>query len=245
MKISLKAKLEELGIQIKDLTADIAQHMYVVIARLANLTYNKAVEMTNDRLHGTRQDYINALHLQEEGTGIFVVYLDPVANHLEEGYPPFAMLPKLAQGPKSKVSKEGHRYVRIPMRQKMSPINPQSTKQKDFAEALKSVVKSRRFKKVKEGVSPKTGKFTTIERLVDKDVPKHLKGLTRVREYKKEGDKKPASSAYFTFRTASEKQDPNSHWFHPGFRGANLWPDLEKWTEQELDKIVRDFFPSS
>jgi hypothetical protein len=70
----------------------------------------------------------------------------------------------------------------------------------------------------------------------------YLKGLTRVREYaSKEAKEKgapPVSSSYFTFRVASEKQDPAQRWRHPGFAGAKIWPELEKWAEFELEKII-------
>jgi hypothetical protein len=243
MKISLKAKLSSIGIDIKGITESIARDLYVGMANLARLTYNKAVEIASQRLHTTRQDYINALHLEEEAPGIFVVYLDPVMNHVEEGYPPFPMLPKLAQGPKSKVSKDGHRYVVIPLRQHTSPDKPTSGKSVDFAEALKEVVRERKWKKVKEGISPKSGKYTTVERVADqKGMPQHLRGLTRVREYGEKGAKRPISSAYYTFRTASEKQDPATHWYHPGYSGAKVFPDVFSWADSQLDIIVSEIF---
>ncbi len=241
MKLSLRAKLDDIGID--EIGEEIARDLQASVAELAQLTYNKAVEMTNERLHGTRQDYINALHMEEEGPGVYVVYLDPEMNHLEDGYPAFPMLPKLAQGPKSKISKDGHRYVVIPMRKTTAPVNPGSQKQLDMSVALKKLVAQRRMKKVREGVSPKTGKYTTVERLTsNKGVHPHLQNLVRVREYKTPESKRPMSSAYFTFRTASEKQDPTSSWFHPGYGGAQIFPDLERWAESQLENIISEFF---
>jgi hypothetical protein len=114
----------------------------------------------------------------------------------------------------------------------------------DYASDLKRFVKSREkdFKTVKEGVSPKTGRYTKVERLGGEGIPRHMKGLTRVREYKEAGAAKPTSSAYFTFRTASEKQDPQKHWFHPGKHGANIFRDLDQWTDQQMNTIIGQFF---
>lgn len=243
MKLSLKAKLDELGVDLKNMTEQIANDLNLAVAQLAQNTYNKAVEMTSSRLHGTRQQYINALNMKQESPGVYVVYLDPSVSHLEDGYARFEMLPKLAQGPKAKTAKDGHKYVVIPMQKTTSPVNPESPIQKHLAGELKDIIAKRRFQKVREGVSPKTGKYTTVERLTDKNVHYMLQNLVRIREYKSPGAKRPLSSAYFTFRTASEKQDANSRWVHPGFTGAKIFPDLAQWTEREMENIIREFFP--
>lgn len=240
---SIKAKAEQLGLDFAKLTDDLARDMVATVHQLAASTYNKAVELANQRLHGTRQDYINALHFGQESAGVWVVYLDPDANDLEDGYDSFQMLPKLAMGPKSKPLKDGSgRYVVIPMRQRMSPLNPSNPKQADLASRLKELSKMRKWEKVKEGVSGTTGKYTTVERMkAAKDDHPYLKGLTRIREYNKKGDKAPSSSAYFTYRTASTKQDASKHWVHPGFKGAQIFPELEKWVDFELENILVEF----
>lgn len=240
--LSLKVKLDELGFELQEVTDEIARDLVTAVHTLAASTYQKAVEMTAGRLNSTRQQYINALHMEQEGEGVWVVYLDPEANHLEEGYDAFPMLPKLAMGPKSKVAKDGSRYVVIPLRQRTSAVNPNNAKQADLAARLVSLSKMRKWEKVKAGVSQATGKYTTVERMKHaKDDHPYLKGLTRVREYKTPGAKEPMSSAYFTFRTASTKQDAQSHWFHPGFKGAQIFPEVEKWAEFQLEVIINEF----
>lgn len=243
MKLNIKAKIDQHGGNLENIKEELAKKTYMAIAKLAAMTYNKAVEFTNTRLKGRRLDYINALHLEEEAPGIFVVSLDESAHDIEKGQPPHPMLPWLAQGPKSKVGKDGHRYTIIPLRHSTTGA-PETAKppQKDYADALQALIKQRDFKTVKQGYSPKTGKYTTIERVTTKNTHPYLKGLTRVREYKTKDSKKPTSSAYFTFRTASEKQDPAKSWRHPGTRGAKIFPDLYKWADQQLDTIVREFF---
>lgn len=241
MEFSVKTKLKDIGVVVQNITESIAKNLYIQVANLARLTYNKAIEIASSKLHGTRQDYINALQLEEEAPGVFVVYLNPTANHLEEGYPRFPMLPRLAQGPKSKVAKDGHRYTIIPLKQTTSADVGQ--KSLEMVQDLRHVIKSRKFKTVRQGVNPKSGKYTTVERLLDDpDIPKHLRGLTRVREYSSKDAKRPLSSAYLTFRVASEKQDAAKHWVHPGFRGVHIFPELEKWVDVELDKIIADIF---
>lgn len=245
--ISVKAKLDELGIQLQGLGAEVVDGLVATAAKMSELAYNRAVEMTQDRLHSTRQQYIDALQLSQEGPGVFVVSLAEEAEKWEEGFPPFPMLPKLAQGPKSKVAKDGHRYTVIPLRQNvgeemMLPKTSGPGGAPDMVAAIKNIVDERKFKQVKAEQSKQTGKFTTVERYTGEIHPA-LKGLTRIREYKgADKDESPISSAYFIFRVASEKQDPNTHWKHPGFEGANIFPDLERWADEQLGQIVKEFF---
>lgn len=242
MDIYLKPKLDDLGVELETLGEEIAKDLVAAVAQTAQLTYNKAVEMSSERLNTTRQQYIDALNLEEEGEGIYTIYLEPEANHLEEGYPAFPMLPKLATGPASKVAKDGSRYTIIPIRQRTTTSESASPEKKDIVNKLNQLVADRKFKKVRTTVDQKTGKKTTVERLSGKAPHRHLQGLTRVREYASAESQKPTSSAYITFRVASTKQNPGQKWRHPGFEGANIFPDLERWADSEIDKIVQSIF---
>ena len=243
MQFSIKAKLDSAGVAIQGITESIAKSLYLAAANLARMTLNKAQELAGQKLHNTRLDYINALHMDETAPGIFVVYLDPKMNWVEDGTPQYNMLPKLAQGPKSKISKDGFRYSVIPLRQSTSSKGSESPKVQDYAADLRNVIKTQKFKTVRDNISPITGKRTTVERLIDSDpsIPKHLKGLTRVREFK-QGSGRPSSSAYLTFRVASERQDASKHWVHPPQRAAAIFKDLERFVDQQLDTIIADVF---
>lgn len=240
-EIKLQPRIEDLGITMEEVTEEVAGQLIQAVQQLEALTYNKAVEMTNQRLHTTRQQYIDALNLDDQGDGVYVVYLDDSAHHLDDGYPPFPMLPKLATGPKSKTSKDGHRYTIIPIRQMTQVPGHVSSKRRNLADQLKAVVQQREFKKIKTTVDKTTGRVRTVERLVGPAPHPHLKGLTRIREYDEEGGK-VKSSAYLTFRVASTKQDAGTKWRHPGFKGASIFPDLERWADTEMDRIVESIF---
>jgi len=244
MKLIVTVKMQEMQLEIEKLTADVLEQLKKILPRLSKTVYAKAVEMAGQRLHSTRDQYIDALHEENPSEDVYVVYLDPEADHLESGFPSFPMMPKLFMGPKAKISKSGRKYVVIPLRQTTSAINPSSVKQTDLAERLKAEVRTREFKTVKAGVSAKTGKYRTVERMIPgSNTPKNLQGLTRVREFK---DKDAAekghimSSSYFTFRVASENQDASKRWVHPGFPGAKIFPELEQWIEGELEQILVD-----
>lgn len=88
---------------------------------LAVETYAKAQEMASQRLNSTRQKYADSLSFDQAGDNHWVITLDGDAKYLEEGYPSFNQIEAgLARGPKSKVSKAGHRYVVIPFEHKQA-----------------------------------------------------------------------------------------------------------------------------
>ncbi len=244
MDIKVSVKLKELGQDMAQLSNEIRDGIMAVTAQLAQLTYNRAVEMTATRLHKTRQQYVDALHLVTESEGVFVVFLDAEADHLEDGYPPFPMLPKLATGPNSKPTKDGKgRYAIIPIRQDADVfVLDKSGDKQDLAIQMKRYIDEKKWKTVKEGKSPTTGKYTSVERYTGGAPHPYLQGLTRVREYANSKEEKPLSSAYITFRVASTKQDPNKMWRHPGFAGAQIFPDLERWADMEMTNVLKEFF---
>jgi hypothetical protein len=223
--IKVTAKMDDLGVSLKELTREIADQLTTATAQLARLTYNRAVELAGDRLNSTKQQYLDALKFEPDGEGVFVIYLEESANHLEEGYPPFPMLPKLVRGPKSKVAKDGHRYAIIPIRTRTNTASVQpSANSRSLAMKIKEVIDERKFKQTQAKKDRDTGKITTVEKYTG-DVPHpFLKGLTRVREYASAESTRPLSSAYLTFRVASEKQIGKGKWNHPGFKGANVFP---------------------
>lgn len=241
MRINIKAKISQMGLDPKKLSDDIMKDLRQALEQLSRLTYNKLVEIASQKLHSTRDQYINALKMGKEGDDVWVVVLMPEANHLEEGYGPFDMKYGLTHGPKSKVAKDGHRYAVIPLRHTTEAANPNNAKQLDLASRLKQVVQERKFKKIREGVSEKTGRYTTVEKLTDNDVHPYLRGMVRVREYAEKGATKPLSSAYFTFRVASEKQS-SSAWRHPGYAGISAFPEASRWAESQVEVILREFF---
>jgi len=247
MKLDLKVKLDELQIDMQNLAEETARDMVSMMASLAEQTYEKAKEMASQKLHTTAQQYINALDHGQEDENTWVVTLHKDAEHLEDGYPGFHMLPKLAQGPASKMGKDGHRYTVIPFKHTTAPANPGNSKQADLASRLKSEIKMRQFKQVRAGTSSKTGKYTTVERMVSgASTHPYLKGLVRVREYKSQEHAHqkgsgPISSSYYTFRIASEKQNPAEKWVHPGFVGVKIFPDVFQWAELELEQLIVDF----
>lgn len=243
-EIRISTKLEDLGIQLEEISREISDQLTLATAQLAQLTYNHAVSLATQRLDTTKQQYLDALKFETESEGVFVIYLEEPAEHLEKGYPPYPMIQKILNGgKKAKVSKEGYRYKVIPLRQRTDTAAVQpSSNAKSLALRIQEVIDNRKFKRVKSSVDQKTGKMTTVDRYTGSAAHPFLKGLTRVREYQSARHWEPSSSAYLTFRVVSEKQIGKGKWNHPGFQGANVFPDIERWADSQLDNILKDIF---
>jgi hypothetical protein len=117
MKISLVPDNagDALASEIASLTGSLQGGINGIVREVAEMTMHQAQALARSRLHSTKEAYERALHFTEVSDGIYSIILDPEFSYLEEGYPSFDMIQRgLARGAKSKVSKEGYRYVRIP-----------------------------------------------------------------------------------------------------------------------------------
>jgi len=147
----------------------------------------------------------------------------------------YDMKPGLLSGPKAKVSKDGSRYNIIPFQHKPSSkiqYGAGSRKQEQQNE-LRNVVKNYGLDKIIRGSRNKAlqGKVKTLKAL---GIHNNLQGLTKYQ--KKYG--KVTQSTYFTFRVVSDKSDPGS-WMNPGYKGANIFPELEQFVSEETTNILQ------
>lgn len=122
-KVSLA---EQLALRIASAAGQItmarAKAAQQVMRELAEDTHNKAQEMAGQRLNSTRQKYIDNLSFDQVGDNHWALTLNADAAYLEEGYSTFDMIKAgLTRGPKSKMSKKGHRYVSIPFEHAQAP----------------------------------------------------------------------------------------------------------------------------
>ena len=243
MQISVKVKFEEFGISVENLTAEAIDSVQNDLREVSLMLLNKAHELAASRLHSTRSQFLDALKYDDSVPNRYVLELGEDAVHLDDGYPGFSMLPKLAQGPNSKLSKDGaSRYVIIPMPKKGTATNPNNTAHVELASAMRKVMGDRdasKWQKYKDTIDPATGKRNTMERnKTAGSIHPYLAGLTRVREYQKHGVA-PISSQHMTFRIASTKKP--FKFIHPGYIGAKIFRDLEQFASQEIDRMVQRY----
>lgn len=91
------------------------------IAKTLAARYASQLEIeANNSLNQTRKRYIHAINVVDtgrlEGTVILDFSKDPLVRMIEEGAGAFDMKNKMLNSPKSKVSKNGGRYITIPFR---------------------------------------------------------------------------------------------------------------------------------
>lgn len=258
---------------------------------LAQMTYAKAQEMASQKLHSTRQQYVDNLSFDQVDQNSWVITLDKNAAHIEEGYSSFDMLKAgLASGKNAKISKEGHKYINIPLEHKQGPAAAKhplhsvpvqrgqihETTKGDLAKDLKRLrgafgvdqagtlthpggapVIGQVWKMNRDAFSPTWtmknafGDERSTQITGGKLIHKNLIGLTGIQYKAGRGVK----TAYLTWRTASEKtlagwvegkgkkgQMRQGTWIHPGYSGAKIFPELEKWAIDQLNRELKRIF---
>jgi hypothetical protein len=140
--------------------------------------------------------------------------------------PSFPMLPRLLSN--AKVSKDGSRYRRVPIRKKISDSSLPKTVENAVKqinqqrEQLKSE-KTARLEKRRGGISDPVDSITQIKTYVSDQPEKRFNN---------------SQSSATEFRTASDKQDPNATWIYPA-KKADMTEVLEKANIQLQDRIDR------
>jgi len=194
--------------------------------------------LAQQKLDLTRDEYLNALEVMVEGDMI-IVGLDEdnwLANAQEDGVGAFDMKIGHLKSPKTKISKEGFKYLIIPMK-KMKGYQPNpNTKsfliQKKIDEALKKPsYGAMRSKTMNDG------QVHSMEELITNDPD--LKGMYRSRRFKiEDGKQVQIASQFVMFRVMSEKQ--TNKWWHPGIQGKHILEQTQSWADYNLPKLIDD-----
>lgn len=241
-----------------ELNAAIRQRIEQIPREMAESAYYKATELANSKLHSTAQDYIDNLDYEQIAPGVWSVYLKEGAEHLETGYERFDMKPGLLRNAK-KISKAGYPYRSIPMFNSGKGNQSQGDMMKDLKN-LRKEFGDNGITKNDQG-EPLLGKIFSIGRtemgiwqLQGKqpgvgnqsarlEASQHLAGVTKYQyQIKGRGGKMTTKAQFVTFRTVSADPKYAAKWIHPGFAGAQIFPELMRWAEQALDRIMEDMF---
>jgi hypothetical protein len=266
-KVSLSETLtNQFQEQITRMTQERVRGAQAIARDVAIQAHEKARELASDRLKSTKMKYLNALSFDEEDGRIYTITLDGSAGHLEGGYPSFDMKAgllasqaivktgKRAGQPWVRVSKEGKKYAAVPFNQTES-----LAKGGDLAMDLKALKQA--FNVPKQIVGPsgqpiqgavarmtksKDGPQWTFRDVLGNHMTKSveanpmLSGLTKIQyQTPKRGGGVVDKNAYMTWRMVSEK---SQGWIHPGFAGAHVFPDLERWINDTLTQRLREYF---
>lgn len=202
---------------------------------------DQLIKEANTALHQTKARYINAIELKDtgkmEGT-LILHYKDPMVQMIEEGCAPFDMKIKMLQSAKVKTSKNGTKYITIPMR----TATPNAVAESDvfssvMPEAVYDVVKKKETNiATRGGGTRSTGlKFNELPVANQaKNVRKAImdsEGKTLFEQYLsktplyegliKNKDAVTGQNKYNTFRRISTNSDPLS-FIHAGIERYNL-----------------------
>lgn len=219
--------------------------------------YNKWQQQASSNLSSTRNRYLDALILVDEGLMKGAVVLrddDPIVMMLEDGASEYDLKEGFAKSPKRKTKKDGDGwYLTIPMRYATPTALGES-------EIFAGVMPPEIYEKIRsantniplsggsrsEGLKLEDIPSQFQEKTVRKAIPES-KLLQARKEYiskssKFEGlvklrDSSTGQSSYMTFRRVSDKSDDSS-WIHSGFEKRNFGEKALSETESQIDTII-------
>ncbi len=236
-------------------------HLKTAGEALTMATHGHILEEVQQKLHSSRQKYVDALSFSKVGDDTWVISLDYPAMWIEEGIPPNTEMIDWLLGPgrsgkgkNIKTAKDGSRYRSIPLQHNKGPT-ASTPKQNSLTDMLKSAMKERKIpyggiEKDSSG-KPKVGllhSFDVKSLKNGKTVPLGRSGksmLQGVRVYQKPVTDKQGNTsvkkAIMTFRTVSTKQKGTGAWVHPGFEAKHFLDEAYEWAlKQWSDRIVPD-----
>jgi len=255
MIFSVQAKLDEKGINIELLDAGFVDSFKKAVGGLAKATQAEWIRLAQSKLKTSRDDYINGLRQAESfqvkslgASEVFEIQLvGRMANNFEFGMPSYDMKtvrPGWLGGSKAKTGKDGKKYVVIPFRHSTG-----TSQRLDYSgKAARANLKRELRRTVSEYGLDKMVR-TATGRVVEgpvKRVPKgagvhsYLEGLVRIQKGVSgttSSGLQRGQSQLMTFRIMSENSAPDS-WIHPGIEKADLLPEVERYVDNELDRIV-------
>lgn len=207
------------------------------------LTRQHIEQLARQRLHSTRENYMSAVDSKVVDYAL-VVTLDPenwLAHAVEEGVDPFNLKQMLSTSKKVRISKEGFRYLRIPIGKEKGGSGGPSQKGQDLQKKINQVLERPKFgmtrlKALHNG--------TVIETQRIQSADPQLKGLYRTRQHASaqayhDKRSRPAWQVVL-FRTMSEKPG-TSKWLHPGIKPVAIFRDTEQWIVQAMPDLLDSF----
>lgn len=216
------------------------QRGFDTFKKVLPVTVRQQMEVfSKQKLNSTQQTFMDAVKVTMADE-VLVVELDPdnwLANAVETGADPFSLKEGHLRSPKAKTSKEGFKYIRIPIG-KNKHDKPGTDKGKMFQQKILDVLNKPKFgiQKLKMKLD---GSVSVSQKILTDDTD--LKGFYRVQTFidaqAYHGRKRPFRTDYILFRTMSEKPG-TSAWEHPGIRPAHIFRETEKWLERVMDHLL-------
>lgn len=241
IKLKFELDIEALAAEFKQESQKVQEALYEGVKQLSAMTYAKTVELANEKLHSTREDYIKALDYKEISKGVWIVSLDEKMLWLEEGKDPGSMIDDLLKK-NPKIAKDGTKYKVVPFEHSKSP-SKMSTFHKSLVDDLRKELKSRDipFKKIEKNAdgSPRIGKLHTLNIPSALPTPRAshpiFHGLTIYQSQTASGK---VRRDIMTFRVASEKHKQQGKWYYPGLEAYKLMDKAFESSVKEFEETI-------
>ena len=230
---------------------------------LSKQAHSHVVEEVQQKLHSSREKYVDALHFEQVDENTFVLSLDASAMFVEEGLPAgFDMLPGLLGSKKARFAKDGSKYLIVPFRHDRGPTQ-QTPAQKDLTDTIKAEMKKLKipYKKLEMDSQgkPRLGKLHSFDINAPmktsegvgqghgpigdpRQGPTGIPFLQRVSVYQKmvkdRTGKSSVQRGIFTFRIASSKHSGSNRWKHPGLDGKHFFEECEEWAQALWTNVI-------
>lgn len=244
--------------------ATVKSAMEDAVRKLTLATHTHILEQVQNKLHSSRQKYIDALSYKQISQDTWMIDLDPSAFFIEDGLPSnWEMIDALlGQGrpnksrlqgtPKGQVktAKDGHKYRAIPFEHSKGPTS-QTPFQQSLTDMVKSSMKQQKIpwgpiEKDASG-APKLGLLHSfdVHKTSKGAVPVSKQGtslLAGVRVYQRQVQDKQGKpvvkKAVMTFRIVSEKQKGTGAWVHPGLEGRKFMDEAYEWALRQWSEVI-------
>lgn len=255
--------------QFEDLDKEVQREGLAVLRQaassLATQTYGHIVEEVQDKLHSTRQKYLEALTLDQIDDNTWVVRLDSSANWIEDGMDRHEMVDQLLNGgSQAYIAKDGSKYKIIPFSLNKPPSQVTSA-MRQMQAAIKAEFKKQNipYGKVERGEDgqPLVGNLHKLD-ILDKPVKTQQgpgqghgpigqvrQGLTGTpflkavnvfqRQLRGPAGQLQVKRDVMTFRVVSSKHKGSGRWIHPGIDGKKFFEEAYRWASGQWEKEIK------
>jgi hypothetical protein len=217
--------------------------MQGLIAATPRLVKREIEDYLKQKLDTTFDEFYDATDVFWDGE-VLIVEIDDdnwLANALETGVDGWDMKETHLQSPKAKFSKDGYKYMVIPIEKHPNSRGGGTEKSQMYHKLINEALKDPVFAPAVASMS-QDGTIATMERLVTDSSA--LKGFYKIKRYKDSksfGKGMPSNTQFIMFRTMSNKPGNEDKWIHPGLRGIGMFDHIDQWASTQYQIVAENF----
>lgn len=195
------------------------------------------------KLHKTAEPYMDAVQVNMAGD-VLVVVIDKdswLANAVENGVSGFDMKTSRLQSSKAKTSKDGFKYLSVPMGKEAGGSGGPSDKGKEIQQRINQVMNKPKFG-MSQFKSLDNGQVAEMQQVFSENPNISIPGLYRTRSFNGAAEAKGSNKPFglVLFRTMSDKPG-SAPWMHPGIQAANILKDTNDWLDTHIPDMLMGY----